>query len=223
MEYEIIATGSKGNAVVINGHILIDCGVSFLKIRPVMRNLDLVLLTHIHSDHFNPATVRTLHRNRPALRFGCCEWMVGPLVNAGVDTNSIDVYECDDLPYIYGKRFSVRPVRLTHNVPNCGYVVVENSETLFYATDTGSLDGISLPNLDIYLIEGNHTEAEIEAAIAAKLEAGEFSWEARAARDHLSKEKALAWLAKNMGPKSRYRFMHEHINREAMPVCRTES
>lgn len=33
MTYDILATGSSGNAVVINGEILIDCGVPMKKLR----------------------------------------------------------------------------------------------------------------------------------------------------------------------------------------------
>lgn len=49
MTYEVIATGSSGNAVLINGEILIDCGVSWKKIQPYAKRLKLVLLTHEHS------------------------------------------------------------------------------------------------------------------------------------------------------------------------------
>ena len=49
MEYEIIATGSTGNATVLNKIILIDAGVSFKALKNVYRNLKIVLLTHIHS------------------------------------------------------------------------------------------------------------------------------------------------------------------------------
>ena len=49
MEYEIISTGSHGNAVVLNKHILIDVGVSFKALKNVYKDLKLVLLTHIHS------------------------------------------------------------------------------------------------------------------------------------------------------------------------------
>ena len=37
MTYNIISTGSKGNAVVINGRILIDCGVPFKALEPVIK------------------------------------------------------------------------------------------------------------------------------------------------------------------------------------------
>ena len=145
--------------------------------------------------------------------------MLDPLLNAGVDKRSIDVYEflgTEGLTYTYLVRspFCVRPVKLTHNVPNCGYVISESSETAFYATDTGTLEGISEKDCELYLIEANHGEAELEARAAAKLEAGEYSYESAAAVNHLSKEKALDWLSQNMGPQSKYVFLHRHENRE---------
>lgn len=70
MTFDVIATGSSGNAVVLNKNILIDCGVSWKAIKPYAKDLRLVLLTHIHGDHFNPRTVRALHRERPGLPVG---------------------------------------------------------------------------------------------------------------------------------------------------------
>lgn len=77
MEYKIISTGSKGNAVVVDGRILIDCGVPFRRLESVYRDLDAVLLTHIHSDHFQPKTLARLAAERPSLRFFACPWL-GP-------------------------------------------------------------------------------------------------------------------------------------------------
>ena len=49
MNYEVVETGSNGNAVVINDEILIDIGVPYKKIAPYAKKLKIVLLTHIHS------------------------------------------------------------------------------------------------------------------------------------------------------------------------------
>ena len=72
MKYNIISTGSIGNAVVINNNILIDCGVSFAKLKDFYKSFQLVLLTHIHTDHFNKTKIKKLAEERPTLRFGCC-------------------------------------------------------------------------------------------------------------------------------------------------------
>lgn len=49
MEYEILATGSSGNCTIINHSIAIDMGIAYKKIEPYVKDLKLVLLTHIHS------------------------------------------------------------------------------------------------------------------------------------------------------------------------------
>ena len=227
MTFDVISTGSSGNAVVLNKNILIDCGVPFSKVKPYTKELYLVLLTHIHGDHFKPRTVRALHRERPGLRWGCCEWMVAPLLEAGVDKRVIDVYDPDLKAFeMYGPRISIRPERLTHDVPNCGYHLLltpehGKRERIFYATDTGTLDGVEAPGYDWYFIEANHTKAELEERARAKLDAGEFAYEIRAARNHLSQEQAEEWLYSQMGPHSQYVFLHQHKGGKI--DCRTGS
>ena len=48
MNYEVLATGSSGNCVIINESIAIDIGVPFKKIEAYSKNLRLVMLTHVH-------------------------------------------------------------------------------------------------------------------------------------------------------------------------------
>ena len=60
INYNIISTGSKGNAVVLNGVILVDCGVSFKALNDVYKDLQIVLLTHEHTDHINKTTLKEL-------------------------------------------------------------------------------------------------------------------------------------------------------------------
>ena len=93
MKYNILATGSKGNATIIEDCILIDCGVPFKALKPYYRDLKLVLCSHCHGDHFNRRTITRIANERPMLRFGCCEWLVAPLVECGVQAKNIDVYE----------------------------------------------------------------------------------------------------------------------------------
>lgn len=219
MTYNIIGSGSSGNATIVFDHILIDCGVPFVKIAAYVKEIQLVLLTHGHGDHFKPSTVRMLHDIRPTVRWACCEWMALSLLDAGVDPRHIDVLE-PDRNYEYGTIW-VEPFEVPHNVPNCGWKVYRTGctpfgkqwcEKLFYATDACSLDGITAENFDLYMIECNHRQEEIQARIAEKQSRGEYAYEVEAARNHLSWEQAMSWLAEN-GPNSKFIPMHQHIDK----------
>lgn len=215
MMFNIISTGSKGNAVILCGFVLMDCGVPYKQLAPYVKDLRLVLLTHEHGDHFNPSTVRRLHQERPALRFGCCEWMVRHLLDAGVAARVIDIYTPESKAFLsYGPSLSLRPERLTHNVPNCGYHLLIDGKRIFYATDTGTLDGIVAKGYDLYMVEANHTQADIMERVARKQAEGKFAYEIQAAENHLSKEQTEDWLYQNMGPCSRYVFLHGHEETE---------
>ena len=227
MTYNVIATGSDGNATVINDCILIDCGVPYKALKHYVKRLQLVLLTHEHSDHFNAATVRRLAQERPGLRWGCCEWMVEKLLDAGIYRRQIDVYEPGKS---YGYRVAamkLSPVETPLNVRNCAYKIVftvgglrsTQMERLFYATDCGTLDGITAKGFDVYMVEANHKQADIERRAAEKLAAGEYAYEFKAADNHLSFEQARDWLAENMGPRSIWVPMHEHKGRPNDESC----
>lgn len=210
MIYNIISSGSKGNAVVIEDRILIDAGVSFKSLSDVFRGLSLVLLTHIHGDHFNKSTIKKLAYERPTLRWACGAWLVENLVEVGVQKKNIDILEMDKL-YDYGL-FKVSPVRLTHNVPNCGYRIFINDKKLFYATDTGDLKGIEAKNYDLYMVEANHEIDEIIERIKQKLHDGIYAYEMDAIKNHLSKEKADEFIYSNIGSNGEYIYMHQHID-----------
>lgn len=208
MTYNIISTGSQGNAVLINDVILIDCGVSFKALSAVYKDIKLVLLTHIHTDHFQKRTIKKLAFERPTLRFACCEWLVNDLVNCGVEKKNIDVLDIGR-KYNY-KLFKVIPVKLYHNAPNCGYKIHFESEKLFYATDTNTLDGISAKNYDLYMVEANYTDEEMDERIRLKKEQGIYPYEYEVMNNHLSKAKCDDFIYRNIGTNGEYVYLHEH-------------
>ena len=87
-------------------------------------------------------------------------------------------------------------------------------ERLFYATDTNNLNGIKAKGYNLYLVEANYEEADIQDRIAEKKINGEFVYEKRVMREHLSKEKADDWIYSNMAANSEYVYMHCHQEKE---------
>lgn len=210
--HNIIATGSTGNCVIINDVIAIDMGVTFKALKDVYRQLQIVLLTHEHIDHINKTTIRRLAKERPTLRFGCCQWLVPILVECKVPKQNIDVYEIGKI-YDY-RAFKVSPIKLYHNVENCGYRLNFGGKKVLYATDTGHLNGITAKDYDLYLIEANYTEDDLEERINAKVEAGQYCYELNVAERHLSHEQASQFLLENMKKDSEYVFLHGHKDKE---------
>ena len=211
MTYNILKTGSAGNAVVVDDRVLVDCGVPYKMLGDAVKRLSLVLLTHVHADHFRAATLKKLASERPTLRFGCCEWMVKPLLDAGVAARKIDLYEIGG-EYRYGN-ITVSPVLLKHNVPQCGYRIITENGKALYCTDTNTLDGIEAKGYDLYLLEANYTEEGIAARIREKEERGEYPYEYEVMQNHLSKEKCDDFIIRNAADHSEFVYLHEHNER----------
>ena len=185
--FNIISTGSCGNAVIINKSILVDCGVNFKALQPYYKDIKIVLLTHIHSDHFHRTAIKLLAQHRPTLRFACGKWLAQSVVECGVPKENIDVLEFGII-YNYGI-CNIIQFPLVHNVPNCGYKIHFPIGKVIYATDANNLNGITARDYDLYLIEANYEDEEIQEKIKAKQANGEYAYELQVIKNHLSKAK----------------------------------
>ena len=206
--FQIISSGSQGNAVIVNDFYMIDCGVSQKSLETVKDRLCVILLTHRHGDHFRKSTIKALAEQRPTLRIACCNWLAPDLLIAGVPARQIDVLTPGQ-SYRYSS-MEVTPFEVTHDVPNCGYKLSFPNGKVFYATDCANLHGIEAVGYDLYLVEANHKTAEIDRKIEDKQANLEYAYEIRAKEMHLSEEDCNEWLYKNMGPNSNYVYMHVH-------------
>lgn len=208
MKYDIIKTGSKGNALVIDEVVLIDCGVSFKALKNYYKSLKIVLLTHEHSDHLNKATIKKLAQERPNLRFGVPKWLLEKVIDCGVELFNIDVYVENTVNSYLALNLKVEMFHLAHNVPNCGYKVIIDDIKIIYATDTNKIDHIEAKGFNYYFIEANYSENGIIERIKEKQSIGEYCYEYDVINNHLSIEKAKNWLYSNIDNNSVYIYMH---------------
>ena len=222
MTCEIVSTGAKtGNAVLLNGCLLFDCGISWNRLKEYAKQISLVFLTHKHADHFNIQSIGRLCRRRPLVKVVCSTNLLADLVSrAKVPLDRIILVRPEDQPkhirdWVYGLDLEISSFHLIHDVENVGWIVrvvgSEQDGTAMYATDTHHIP-IAAPDLDLYMIEGNYTQDDIERRIAEKAETGVFSYEGRVMQSHMSMETAVEWLRENADPyKSRIVFLHGHI------------
>ncbi|MFT3995737.1 MAG: MBL fold metallo-hydrolase [Dysgonomonas sp.] len=189
--HNILSTGSKGNAIIYFNSILVDVGISFSRIEPYLKDIQIVLLTHQHSDHFKLNVIKRIQENRPSIRFGCGAFLVDKLQ----DIRNIDIYEPGSM-YNYGS-FKISPVILYHDVPNFGYRIFKDGKKLLHATDTYTLEGISAKDYDIYALECNYDEERVYNIIREKEYRGEYAHQRGSINSHLSKQQAQKFILSN--------------------------
>ena len=211
MKAIVISSESKGNAVLY-GSVLVDCGVSFSKLKPYIQQIQLVLLTHAH--HLNVRTLQMLQKARPAVRIGTPEYLLSEL--SGLD--NIDIYQVGGL-YDYG-RFQVSPVKLYHDKPNVGYriFIYEGSEVsgqrpapykILHCTDTATLEGITAKGYDLYAIEHNYDEEKAQRAIEEARAKGRYCHAVGSIKTHLSWQQAREFIEANRKEDSQILELHK--------------
>lgn len=200
---EIIKTGSKGNAVIYNKIILLDCGVPYSLLKDRVKDLKLILLTHEHKDHINIYTIKKILEQKPSIRIGCGEHML-PFLEG---IRKIDVYQAN-LSYDYNI-FKISPIHLFHDVPNFGYRIFFENYKIIHATDTYTLEHITAKDYDLYAIEHNCDEEKAMQTIIEARENGDFTHKERSFNSHLSEQQARDWLYKNANKNSKIFKLHE--------------
>lgn len=209
LQFKILSSSSDGNCLIFNKYMAIDMGITFKQLKPYLKNLKVILLTHCHSDHFNKTTIKKLAFEKPTLKWVCREWLVNDLVNLKVPKKNIYVLK-DKKTYDLGL-FEVTPIETYHDVPNTSYKVNFKPITMYYATDTSKLNYLDcLKGLDYYFVENNYSNEELEQRIKKKEETGEFAYEYRVKETHMAAEEVNSFLIEMMTKDSKFVYCHQH-------------
>lgn len=200
--YKINAIGSSssGNTFIVSDgvtNIVLDIGMNTEKIQSGLFKLNYkssdihgVLVSHGHQDHIQGALA--LKSAPKYMSQGTYE--ESKKYNIPFDTIKIVK---EDETFKIGT-FTIKPFKVKHDSKEpLGYIMSNVSgETLFYMTDSG-IANVHFPNADVYIIEANHSEKTLKQ----KMEEGKIDpirYE-RVANCHLSTEKAIKYLSKNIG------------------------
>ena len=207
MKYEIIGSSSKGNAIIVEYKILLDCGVSYSKLKPYLKDIKLMFVSHVHKDHLLPSTIKKISFNYPTIKYICgSEYVVSKLVECGVNKKNIYVLKPTkwyDLGIVKCKLD-----KLEHDTPNFALHFKYKSKKGVYVVDSASVDNIEAKDYDLYLIEANYKEDILKKHLKECSEE-ELIYLNRVPLTHLSYEKANDFLINNMGNNSEFKYIHE--------------
>jgi phosphoribosyl 1,2-cyclic phosphodiesterase len=160
-----LSSGSKGNCTVIrNGDdlILIDCGLSFKKLKEKLSEVDLhedmiraIFVTHEHTDHVSGLRVTSNKMDIPVF----CNQNTGAfLQRKGRAPENLIYFENGSK--VSHETFLVEPFSIPHDgVDTVAYNIYINDVKISVATDFGFASQSvkqHLKNSDILLLESNH-------------------------------------------------------------------
>lgn len=178
MNHKIISTGSKGNCVIIND-VMVDCGVPFKKIKEHLYDIKYLLLTHIHSDHVNPTTLKNIKKLFPRITI-IGNYEVHHMFEVHKIANGGFKLETEDYTFL--------PFECYHDVVCHGFTWTFEGLSIIYATDTSDMQNAPDIKYDWMFIESNHCEKKIELINEQQ---SDFGYNAYAgAKRHLSTQQA---------------------------------
>lgn len=208
MYYSIISSSSNGNCIIVNDFLMLDCGVSYKKIKPYLNKIKIIFISHIHKDHLNPKAIEQIIYNFPNIRFLCGNTeVVKKLYEYGVAPVNILYLESNSWFSIGIMKFKMD--LLDHDVlNNCLHFEIDNIKAI-YIVDTCSVDNIVAKDYDLYLIESNYNEDILKQHIETCEDNNKLYYLNRVPRTHLSYEQANSFLIENMSENSCFEYIHQ--------------
>ncbi|NCA97021.1 MAG: MBL fold metallo-hydrolase [Bacteroidia bacterium] len=208
MRFYILASGSKGNATLIehdNRVLLIDMGITLSRLKEELvhlnrqiEDIEAVLFTHEHSDHASGA--HFFEETKLYATDGTLN---------GLRHNVIRPYEKINLIGL-----DIMPLSTSHDAcAPVGFLFENTTERLVYMTDTGFISDKNLEvmrNADYYIIESNHNikmllqtnrPADLKQRILSDV-------------GHLSNEDSALYMSELIGEKTK-EIVLAHISEEA--------
>ena len=209
MRYEIIGSSSKGNCIIVEDVLMLDCGVAYSKIKKYLPKVKLIFISHVHQDHLLPNTIKKIAYNYPTIKFLTgSNVVVEKLVECGINKKNIYFLEKSYRTYDMGM-LGVMIEPLVHDTPNYALHFYIKQKSGVYIVDTANVDNISAKNYDLYLIENNYQKDLLQEHIDNCEDVNMLKYLNRVPYTHLSSEQANTFLIENMGENSRYEYIHQ--------------
>lgn len=188
LDYEIIASGSSGNCVVIE-NIMIDAGVPYKTIKEHLYDIDYLLFTHMHGDHYKESTYKRIRKEFPNIITAANESL------HRFAEEDFDIVIRDNVPLKLGE-YEIVPFPGIHNVEVHGFDWYVNGQHVIYMTDSNSLEFAPCEDKYDYLfLESNHDDRKMKATFRQSKKYGYNVY--RNGKRHMSTQKSKEFYLNN--------------------------
>ena len=206
MKVCVLSSGSKGNSSVIvteKAKILIDLGTTSMyvvnelhKLGIDPKNLDAILITHIHSDHIKGL-------KNFIKKYKIIIYTTTKLLGLLEEEIGAFEYRLYDQEITLIKDLKINIFKTSHDAgESLGFIIENSNKSLVYITDTGYINKKYfdiLTNKDMYVIESNHdVKMLVEGPYPYFLQA-----RVRSDKGHLSNNQTSNYLSKFIGNKTK--------------------
>jgi len=174
MNVRVLASGSKGNCIYIEGDhgaLLVDAGLSAREILKrvetaggIADHIQAILVTHEHTDHIRGVDVLARRLSIPviATRGTLSEY----LDHRRVSRKPVESMACRYSEPLFLGDFVIEPFPTSHDaVEPCGFCIREHDLEVGCCTDTGQISPAMLEHLkrcDALVLESNHCPDMLE-------------------------------------------------------------
>lgn len=145
------------------GNVMVDCGLPYSRIKEYLYDVDVLLITHRHTDHIKATTYKRIRKEFPSIKV-VANYEVAYLFDVDIIINAGNPVS------VGGHLFTA--FEGEHDVLCYGYVWDDKDKILIYATDMH--DYSTAPELayDMFFLECNHDEHKLKAVKNARKKYG---------------------------------------------------
>ncbi|MBO7720773.1 MAG: MBL fold metallo-hydrolase [Kiritimatiellae bacterium] len=213
MTFIPIASSSSGNSCIIEQDgeaVLIDCGVSFKRVKAALGGLHLagVLITHNHSDHVSGLELLLRRINAPVYANAATAEAV--MRQEGVKGEAFSCFE-NGQEFKVGP-FTVKAFPIPHDAADPVGFTVRGEFTYFHGTDIGTplnYIGLQLAEAEVATLESNHDTVMLKTSSRAP----SLKQRVGGPRGHLSNDQACELVGKFASARLR-KLQLAHLSRE---------
>lgn len=159
------SSAEQGTAIFVKPiHTLFDIGVDYKSISEIENTIDLIVISHEHSDHLNWHTLEHIIKRRPLIRIIMPEFVEIPIAYENLRSKIIVLANAmiENMIIRTGEEISVQGIETPHGAEKTmAYDVSFHGSRLLFSTDLSSTKTLPQKELfDLLMIETNYDEDE---------------------------------------------------------------